>query len=313
VTRLPRAIAYYDQPFYQVRLLLDQQLAAAARRSVKVVLTGAGADEIFGGYRAYNSLRLASSLDSAVGLLPRSLIRRLPGDADAKWKTFAEMARLPLAKRKGAILEREKDVRARRLLTPQGYRAAAECSVARFADYYCAECEPRNYLDATLYFQLMSFNQHGTTVLSDVAGMSQGLEIRSPFLNHKLIEFAASLPVDFLVPSLVSSRHNKAIMKRHLARSMPDDIVYAPKLGFGYALTYRELMSVAWRPAAEALVAKGRYLDLGIFSPQAARDAVDEGSYTAFTLLVFSVWADMCLFGDSADRVSATIADAMRN
>ena len=313
VTRLPQALSYYDQPFYQVRLLLDQQLAAAARRSVKVVLTGAGADEIFGGYRAYNNVRLAARLDSAAGLIPPSLIRLLPGEADAKWKTFAEVARLPLVKRKGAILEREKDVRARRLMTPEAYRMAAECSIAKFADYYCSECEPRNYLDATLYFQLMSFNQHGTTVLSDVAGMSQGLEIRSPFLNHKLIEFAASLPVDFLVPSVVSARHNKAIMKRHLSRSMPDDIVYARKLGFGYALTYRELMSGAWRPAAETLVAKGRYLDLGIFSADAARAAVDEGSYTAFTLLVFSVWAEMYLFGESPDRVSAAIAGAMRN
>jgi asparagine synthase (glutamine-hydrolysing) len=313
VTRLPYALSYYDQPFYQLRLLLDDQLAAAARRSVKVVLTGAGADEIFGGYRGYNNVRLASLFDSAAGLIPQALIRALPGDDAAKWKTFAQVARLPLEKRKGAMLEREKDVRAHRLFTPEWYKFSSQCSVGRFADYYCSECEPRNYLDATLYFQLMSFNQHGTTMLSDVAGMSKGLEIRSPFLNHALIEFAASLPIDFLVPSLANPKHNKAIVKKHLALSMPDDIVYARKFGFGYALTYRDLLSRSWRPAAEAFVAKGRYLDLGIFSPEAARAAVDEGSYTAFMLLVFSVWAEMYVFGDPADRVSDALARAMRN
>ena len=313
VARLPYALSYYDQPFYQIRLLLDDQLAAAARRSVKVALTGAGADEIFGGYRNYNNVRLASLLDSAVGLIPPALVRALPGDDAAKWKTFAQVARLPLEKRKGAMLEREKDVRANRLFTQESYKSSSEYSVGRFADYYCSECEPRNYLDATLYFQLMSFNQHGTTMLSDVAGMSKGLEIRSPFLNHALIEFAASLPVDFLVPSLANPKHNKAIVKKHLALSMPDDIVYAKKLGFGYALTYRELLSRSWRPAAEAFVAKGRYLELGMFSREGARAAVDEGSYTAFMLLVFSVWAEMYVFGDPADRVSEAIARAMRN
>ena len=60
-------------------------------------------------------------------------------------------------------------------------------------------------------------------------------------------------------------KHNKAIMKRWLARRLPADIVYAKKLGFGYAITYRDLLTGPWRQAAEYFVANGRYLELGIF------------------------------------------------
>lgn len=312
VVKLPFALSYYDQPFYQPRVLLDDQLAAAARRTVKVALTGAGADEIFAGYSTYTHVRLASLFGAAAGLVPQALIGALPGDESAKWKTFAYGAHLPLEKRKGGMLDREKDLLARRLFTPDFYKASRDYSPGKLADYYCGECSPRNYLDATLYFQLMSFNQHGTTVLSDVAGMSKGLEIRSPFLNHKLIEFAATLPVKFLVPSLTNPKYNKSILKRHLARYLPEDIVYAQKVGFGYAITYRALMAGAWRPVAERLVANGRYLELGIFSRAAARSAVDEGSYLAFMLLVFSVWAEMYLFGRTASAVSDSIAEAGR-
>ena len=143
--------------------------------------------------------------------------------------------------------------------------------------------------------------------------MTHGLEIRAPFLNHKLIEFAASLPLDFTVPSLTNPKYNKAIMKKWLASHLPEDVVYAPKVGFGYAITYKGLLSGAWRPAAEELVAKGRYLELGIFSREGARRAVDEGSAMAFRLLVFSIWAEMYLFGVEASVVSDNIANACKS
>jgi asparagine synthase (glutamine-hydrolysing) len=312
VVKLPFALSYYDQPFYELRVLLDGQLAAAARRTVKVALAGAGADEVFAGYAHYHQVRLASLFARAAGVIPQTLISALPGDDCAKWKTFAHAARLPMTHWKGAMLDREKDMLARRLFTPEFYKISAQYSPGRVANDYCEECSPRHYLDATLYFQLMAFNQHATTVLSDGAGMSNGLEIRAPFLNHKLIEFAASLPIDFLVPSLTNSKYNKAIMKKWLVSHLPEDVVYARKLGFGYAITYKTLLSGAWRLAAEALAANGRYLELGIFSRRAARLAVDEGSLTAFMLLVFSIWAEMYLFGETASSVSETIAKAGR-
>lgn len=312
IVKLPTALSHYDQPFYQLRVLLDDQLAAATRRKVKVALTGSGADEVFGGYGHYHQVRLAALFSRVAGVVPRALLNALPAAEFAKWKTFAYVARLPMNRWKGAMLDREKDLLARRLFTPEFYRRSADVSPGRLADAYCDECSPRNYLDATRYFQLMAYNQHCTTVLSDIAGMSHGLEIRAPFLNHKLVEFAASLPGEFLVPSMTNPKYNKAIMKRWLRKHLPDDITYAKKVGFGYAITYKDLMSGAWRPAAEALVANGRYLEMGIFSREAARSAVEEGALSAFMLLVFSIWAELYLFGETPSRVAETLARAER-
>lgn len=310
LVRLPYELSFYDQPFYQIRVLLDGQLAQAARRDVKVALTGAGADEVFAGYAHYHQVRLASMFGGLAGLVPPSLIAALPGGDTAKWKMLASAARLPMEQWKGDMLDREKDLLARDLFTPEFYQTSRGFSPGAVANAYSSECAPRNYLDATLYFQLMAFNQHGTTVLSDISGMSKGLEIRAPFLNHKLIEFAATLPVEFLVPSLTNPKYHKAIMKKWLVRHLPEEIVYAKKVGFGYAITYRDLLSGPWRSAAEAFVARGRYLELGIFSPAAARRAVDEGGLRAFILLIFSIWAEMYLFGEPAADVSERIARA---
>ena len=65
-----------------------------------------------------------------------------------------------------------------------------------------------------MYSDLMLYHQHGITVITDVSGMAHSLEIRAPFLDHRLLEFVFSLPRRLKVPSAIRPSRNKYILKR---------------------------------------------------------------------------------------------------
>jgi asparagine synthase (glutamine-hydrolysing) len=178
-------------------------------------------------------------------------------------------------------------------------------------DAYAAECDARDYLDTVTYTDLMVTHQHGTTAIPDASGMAYGLEIRSPFLNHPLIEFAATLPRRMTVPSFLNSARNKAIAKAALARRLPSSLAYAPKMGFGYAISLPGLLGGAWRPLVERFVANGRYRELGYFRREGIADAVANPGARTWMLLVFSVWAEMYVFGEGADDLGQTMRACM--
>jgi asparagine synthase (glutamine-hydrolysing) len=153
-----------------------------------------------------------------------------------------------------------------------------------------------------LYTDLMSYHQHGHCLIPDIAGMRHGLEIRAPFLDHRLVEFAASLPVHMLLPMLPSPERTKYIAKRHLERHLPRDIVYARKVGFGYAIPLNDVVLKDGSAELTAQLTQGAYLDLGIFSREGAEWALKNSLSATWMLLTFSIWADLYLFGAAPAR-----------
>ena len=216
----------YDEPSGDATALPYWLLARFAARDVKAVLTGEGADELFGGYQTYVADRLGRA----------GRARR--GGAGARGRALPELLgapepRLPL--RRLALgaglgpLERHHAFK-----ETFGARAAArDCSagrgdpLARLRARY-AETEGAEPIARLQDVDAGSFLADDLLPQADRAGMAHGLEVRVPFLDPVVAELAYALPVDARVRGLETKR----VLRAAAAPLLPASVVRGPKRGF---------------------------------------------------------------------------------
>lgn len=253
-----------DEPFGDSSIIPTLALARITRRHVTVALSGDGADEIFGGYRRYR-----------FALYEEALRRRLPG-----W------ARRGLVGPLGRVYPRldfaPRFLRARSTLRgiAAGLPGAYFQAMSRFSDedldgilapglrgfrvsdWFINKFEPYKDLPALTQLQAVDWETYlpgDILVKVDRATMAYSLESRAPWLDHRLAEFAASLPPEFHV----SARDGKVLFRRAVAHHLPQITVNRPKMGF--ALPVREWLRSELVPVFESRVFRpemGEYLNL---------------------------------------------------
>ena len=297
--RLPEVIGRYDQPIWNFVSLYADRLAKRMREHVKVVLTGNGADEAFGGYGPYARLPFQQRMGGLTRLIP-ARFDPVMEQSMPRVGRFLLKTRHPFATWRGQGLT----VMARQLMERLCHASFAgrwrEYEAGRLASEAGEECNPRSLFDAVRYADLMVCHQHSHCVIADVSGMTYGLEMRSPFLDHRVLEFSASLSQRHLLPWPYRRRNTKLITKKYLEMRLPADIVYARKLGFGYGTNpmFAELLVGNKAAPVRRQLLESRYLELGIFSRQGAEWALAHSRPAVMMLLSFATWADRYLFNE---------------
>ena len=252
LTRLPGIVRRYAQPFNVFPMLYADQLAEGVRRSVTVALGGNGADEAFGGYRGYNRQLMLANMSAVLARTPSWLAGAIPFGAGRLSRAQAS-ANTRIEDRRGQSLDQLGTHFAGALFTPDFAARTRGASPGKFVAQYAAECHPRDYLDTVMYSDLMVYHQHGTTVITDVSGMAHSLEIRAPFLDHRLLEFAFSLPRRMKVRSMFMPNRNKYLLKRTLSGRVPHDVLYTAA-GTG------SVQHFDWKPLERSLEGRRRCL-----------------------------------------------------
>ena len=233
---LPRLVEAFDEPFADASALATYQVSALARERVTVALSGDGADEAFAGYRRQ---RFQYDEERARALMPAAL-RRAAGTLGAVYPK-ADWAPRPLRARATLLaLAADGDeayasavgvtgpALRRRLFSPDatralgGYRAEGRWVAAMRA------APARDPLDRAQYADLTRWLPGGMLTKVDRTSMAVSLEAREPLLDHRLVQFAATLPVGMRI----RGQQGKWLMKRALEPFLPRDILYRPKMGF---------------------------------------------------------------------------------
>lgn len=229
--------AMFDEPFADASALPTWRVCQLARESVTVALSGDGADEAFAGYRRHvfhrNEDRLRKALPSGVR---RALFGTL-GAAypKADWAPRTLRAKTTLL----ALSESGEDAYARALsVTGPGQRASLySADFTRLLGDYRAErtlvdlmenAPGRSGLDRAQYADLKFWLPGDILTKVDRTSMAVSLEAREPLLDHRLIEFAASLPDSLRI----RGGQGKWLMKQTMKRYLPDHILFRPKQGF---------------------------------------------------------------------------------
>jgi len=221
-------VAHFDEPFGDPSMLPTYYIAREARRYVKVCLSGDAGDEVFAGYPHYPETRTYSKLDR----IPLAVRQALFGSiADllpnyVRGKGFARrLSASPAARYQRQIGVFDGGER-RELLRPE--LAAEMCAEARLFEPFFG----RNSLDPVSLAQLVDQNTYlpeDVLVKVDRAAMKNALEVRVPFLDHRVVELVNSMPSELKL----NGNTSKYVLRRMLKDLVPPQVLSGPKRGFG--------------------------------------------------------------------------------
>lgn len=237
---LSRLVWHYDEPFGDSSAIPSFAISELTRRHVTVVLNGDGADESFAGYDWYKMDRLIQR----GGFLPLGLRRaladmlnRVPqtwrrSGAIKKMARLTEVLALPPARRYVQWIEHFAPEDRQRLYTETFAGRVHESDPDNlFASRFGARDE-LDWLDVVLNADVDLYLADDLLTKMDRATMASSLEARSPFLDHVLMEFVASLPVAFKQAWGIKKR----VLKASLRGRVSDELLDRPKMGFSVPL-----------------------------------------------------------------------------
>jgi asparagine synthase (glutamine-hydrolysing) len=228
---LPRLVAAHDLPFSDAANIPLYQLCEALNGETKVVLQGDGGDELFGGYRRYELLdRIRWLHPLAAAAKPLLSLGPLPARLRPMRRMAAALAEPDVAKRMALLLTVEEESESPlRVLSPElRHLASKQDPFRRYRD-----CARRVAAVDPVQQMLLTDLQ---IILPDVflekvdrATMAQSVEARVPFLDNALLDYAARLPAAVKV----RFGAKKKLLRAALRGVVPDEILDAPKAGFG--------------------------------------------------------------------------------
>ena len=297
---LPLLVEHYGEPYADSSAIPTYYVARETRRHVTVALNGDGGDESFAGYERYAAMQLAEryhrlpaplrklAIQPAIGLLPSSETSR-SRIRDAK--RFIQAASLPKRERYLRWVS-VFDPQAKHDLYSESFRQqTASVHPSEILDPWFAHANGSGIVDASLLTDIMTYLPNDLLVKVDIATMAVSLEARSPFLDHHVIEFAASLPEKFKLRGLTT----KYLLKRVLQKLLPAENLERRKMGFGVPIGhwFRGEMQPFLRETLLSQKALGR----GLFNPDAVKRLVElhtrgerDYAHQLWTLLMLELW-----------------------
>jgi asparagine synthase (glutamine-hydrolysing) len=227
---LPKLAEVFGEPFADSSALPTHYLSRETRAHVKVALSGDGGDELFGGYDRYRAMNIARSLQ----WVPRPIVHML-SDASTRWlpgthpkstglraKRFLSALALPSAKRYAAY-SRLFDNAAITSLASTTLQCGPDVVEARY-ESLLHEIDP---VRAALAVDRLTYLPDDLLTKVDRASMLHALEVRSPFMDHELVEFAAGLTADQLLRG-----GPKRMLREAFAGDLPAWVFKREKMGF---------------------------------------------------------------------------------
>lgn len=297
VDLLPKMIRHFDEPFGDSSAIPVYCVSKLARNQVKVALSGEGGDEVFAGYETYTACRVAQLYqrlpDFLAGRIIPAVVRRLPVSHrkvsfDYKAKRFVQGALLPPL---------EAHYWWKVLFTEDAKSALYADGMDGFDDplrlYREAHegCAAPDVISKLQHVDLKLYLPDDILVKADRMSMAASLELRVPFLDHRVVEFSISLP-----PALRLHRLTKKyILRRALSQLLPAKILRGKKRGFNVPIPIwlrREL-----RPMVQEVLGAKQLRETGIFNPEPISAMMRDHwmkradySRNLWALLVFMLW-----------------------
>jgi len=236
---LPELIWHCDEPFADSSILPTYYLSKMTKKYVTVALNGDGGDESFAGYESHIGEKLVTFYQMIPPVIRNQIIRRIPNDyfestrridLFRRWKRFMEKADIRIGRREWRWIFSND-------MKEEIYSDSFKKKVKEIDSLILRENEFFRITNADLTTRLLNLDiriylPEDLLVKADRASMANSLEVRSPFLDHHLMEFAASMPANLKFRGFTT----KYVLKRALENFLPKKIIHRYKQGFGVPL-----------------------------------------------------------------------------
>lgn len=279
----------------------------ARERGIKVLLSGAGGDDLFSGYRRHLALRyerMWSWMPAGGRRLLAAAARQLnAGTAVGRraQRLFAHVDESTDQRLAGYF----KWARAERLYPLYSRRFRAELAGQRadqpMLDYLAGISEEIPPLERMLALEQRFFLSDHNLAYTDRMSMAVGVEVRVPFLDIEVVDWAARIPDKYKQRGTVG----KWVLKKAMEPHLPHDVIYRPKTGFGAPL--RRWLRNELRPLADDLLSTHVLSKRGLFDPASVQRLRDldacskvDGAYTILALMGIEIWCRRFVDGNAA-------------
>jgi asparagine synthase (glutamine-hydrolysing) len=304
ITRLPEMVALLDEPQADPAPINALLMAERARAmGIPVLLSGAGGDDLFGGYRRHRALRFERQWAWLPGGVRRGLQRLANGAASGAGMGQSNPSVRRLAKMFAYAAEDQdrrlvsyfwwSTERVRRGLYSADFarQTAAVDTAAPLLESLSRIPRERDPLQRMLYLEAKHFLADHNLNYTDRSGMAVAVEVRVPLLDVDMVSFATKVPPSYKQRGALG----KAVFKRAMEPYLPRDVIYRPKAGFGAPL--RHWLRHDLRSMVDDTLNESDIRRRGFFEPGAVRRLVEmdrsgavDGSYSIFALICFELW-----------------------
>ena len=295
---------WLDEPLSDGSLIPTFMLSRFVRHHVTVALGGDGGDELFAGYPMYYGHKVARTYKRLPSFIRKGLVapavNRLPVSTqnlsfEYRAKRFVRSSEWDIVRRHHSWFGSFSLDEQNQLLTPE-VRSHADADIYKDARHLLSICDATDEVERMQFLDINFYMAEDILTKVDRAAMAVSLETRAPFLDPRVGQFAASLPLSYKL----HGSQGKYILKKALEPLLPANILHRKKKGFGIPIA--EWLKGRLNPLLHDLLAEPRLKEQRLFEPAFVASLIrDHETGIAshhkqlWTLLVFQLWYDRFL------------------
>ena len=233
---LPQIVRQHDEPFGNPTSILHYLISDKISDNVKVSLSGTGGDEVFAGYPKYLAMKLADYYSKIPGVVRKNVIEKilfsLPESMKetdyVRWgKMFTKAAHLKPSERYYSLVSYF-DEEEKYEIYSEKFKEKKFQNSHNFIQNLFFSVPSADYEQQTFYTEINSFLPYNILEYTDKTSMATSLEARVPFLDHKLVEFLATVPFKYKIRRF----ELKYLLKKAMEDILPKKIIKRKKMGF---------------------------------------------------------------------------------
>ncbi len=315
---LPELLWHLDEPFFDNSIIPTYYISKLAREKVKVVLSGDGGDEVFGGYEWTRRNQYKVAYEMIPGFIRSSIGRYTsgidPGDdyrtgIEAKIRRF--MIDLNTDAEEGFLRRTTVSYRFRHMLYSEKLKYELEdFDAAQYRRRLFSEAEAEDVREKMLFADTVSFLPEDCLFKVDRMSMAHGLEVRVPFLDKELVEFAARIPFSYKIRWLTS----KYILKKAFSPYLPGRILKQRKQGFTIPISSwlrGKLGNTAGRILLSESLEKRGLFNKGFIKwmLEEHMNGRQELGHRIWSLVVFEIWARLFIDSPAREKPNVGLGD----
>ena len=298
---LKKLVHHYGEPYSDASMLPTFMLSEFTRQQITVVLSGDGADEMFAGYERYLVMKYAAWLDSIPTGMRQAACKMLSAMLPTK---IEERSRVGRAQRLLSVIADNPDDRYFNIINrfPERLKQQLYGDELKTDKFYptgqvinsIRDCTTAvNKLEQLLETDIHSYLPGDILTKVDIASMACSLELRSPFMDHELVEFAASLPFNYKQ----RGKSRKHILKSAFSNIVPDELRNRSKKGFGVPIA--TWLRGPWQQRLRSHLLEGQAVKTGFFNRQTTETLINrhcaakaDYSYPLWSMLIFELFLE---------------------
>lgn len=299
---LKKLVHHYGEPYSDASMLPTFMLSEFTRQQITVVLSGDGADEMFAGYERYLVMKYAALLDRIPAGMRKVACKMLSAMLPAKVEERSHAGRV---QRLLSVIADNADERYFNIINrfPESLKQRLYGDFFQATNFYATgevissihNCTTSPHqIEKLLETDIHSYLPGDILTKVDIASMACSLELRSPFMDHQLVEFAASLPFHY-------KQHGNS--RKHILQSafrdlVPDELRHRSKRGFGVPVA--TWFRGAWQERLCNHLLEGDAVKLGFFNRQSTEELINrhcsakaDYSYPLWSMLIFELFLEV--------------------